>query len=184
MRSLLPWFGTAAIIFLIFGTIYGTVQQSQRHDANYPQIQLAEDAATALDAGADPATLITDKKDFGASLAPFVIIYDKSGKLLATSGWLGSSGEVPAVPFGVLKAAEGQMYHFVTWQPQDNVRIAAVTVAAKNYYILSGRSLKEVETNEQKTFELSVLGGAAALAVLGFTWLISSGGARKVLTKR
>ena len=37
------------------------------------------------------------------------------------------------------QAANKKDYHFVTWQPQANIRIAAVTAAAGNYYVLSGR---------------------------------------------
>ena len=47
MKEHLPWFASLAILVVVFGTIYGAVQQSQRSDANSPQIQIAED--TLLD---------------------------------------------------------------------------------------------------------------------------------------
>src|SRR5438045_1128517 len=89
----------------------------------------------------------------------------------AASGYL--DGRTPAVPYGVLTAAKGRDYHMVTWQPAGDVRIAAVTVAAKNYYVLSGRSLKEVEHNEARTMILCAFGLAVSLAALAATWEVS-----------
>ena len=83
--SLWPWLGAGAILVVIFGTIYTVAHQAQRQDANYPQIQIAEDAAAALNRGVKPAALVSGKVDLGASLAPFTIIYDKSGRIVAGS---------------------------------------------------------------------------------------------------
>lgn len=165
MKRLLPWFGAAAILVSLFGTMYAVVQQAQRRAANYPQVQIAEDTAAALDAGASPSTLVTGKVDFSKSLAPFVIVYNKAGQVVTASGYIG--GVVPSAPRGILTAASGQPYNSVTWRPESSARVAAVTVAAKDYYVLSGRSLKEVEKDEDRTFLLSLLGGTVALAVLG-----------------
>lgn len=55
----------------------------------------------------------------------------------------------------------------MTWEPQSGVRIASVTVAAKDYYVLSGRSLTEVEKNESETFRIAFIGGVLSLLVLG-----------------
>ena len=57
--------------------------------ANDPQFQLAEDAARALDDGAQAATLVGSAKVYVAvSLAPFIAIYDRSDTVLATDGQL------------------------------------------------------------------------------------------------
>jgi hypothetical protein len=178
MKKQFPWFGAAVVLIIIFGTMYGVVQQAQRHAANSPQIQIAEDTAAALNKGTKPAALAAGKVSLNASLAPFTIIYDKSGRIVAGNGYL--DGRVPSVPYGVLRAANNQAYHFVTWQPQDGVRIAAVTVVADNYYALSGRSLKEVEANENVTFQFVLLGGIASLVVIGTSWALS----RKVVPNR
>jgi len=58
MKRLVPWFGAAVLLVVIFGTVYTVVQQSQRIGANYPQVQLAEDAAASLDKGANPNDLV------------------------------------------------------------------------------------------------------------------------------
>jgi hypothetical protein len=164
MKKLFPWCGAAVILLIIFGTMYTVVQQAQRRAANYPQIQIAEDTAAALNQRVKPAALVPGKVSLNTSLAPFTIIYDKAGQVVGGSGYL--NGRVPTVPYGVLQAANNQAYHFVTWQPQADVRIAAVTVAANNYYVLSGRSLKEVEVNETAVLQIALLGGMAALIVL------------------
>ncbi len=172
MRRLLSWLAALAILVVVFGTIYGTVQQSQRSAANSPQIQLAEDTAAALNAGDPPLVLVHSSVNIAKSLAPFTTIYDKSGNVVISSGYL--NGKPAKAPVGILTAANGQTYHAITWQPQDNVRIAAVTVAAKNYYVLSGRSLTEVEKNEDRAFRLSFIGGIVSLILLAIAFIGSS----------
>jgi len=169
MKRLIPWIGAAAILVIVFGTMYATVQQSQRNAADSPQIQLAEDTAIALDNGKSPKSLINGSVSLNESLAPFVVIYDKSGKPVAGNGLL--DNKLPQVPVGVLTASKGHEYHRVSWQPQLQVRIAAVTVASDKYYVLSGRSLKEVEKNEDLTFQLASIGCLGSLIVLSITYL-------------
>jgi len=169
MKKLIPWLGSVVILILIFVAIYGVVQQSQRSAANTPQIQLAEDTAAALNQGATPNSLIAGRVSLNTSLSPFVIIYNKSGQVVTGSGYL--NGTMPRIPFGVLTSANNHAHHTVTWQPQSDVRIAAVTVSADKYYVLSGRSLREVEANEDHTFQITTVGGALALIVLGFTFI-------------
>jgi hypothetical protein len=169
MKIYIPWLTAAAILVIVFGTIYVTVQQSQRLNANWPQIQIAEDTAAALNSGARPASLTSGRVSLNSSLAPFVIIYDKSGHVVSGSGYL--NGHIPQAPTGSLLAAAGEAYNFVTWQPENDVRIAAVTTSANNYYVLSGRSLKEVERNAGRTFGLAFLGGVLSWIVLGAGYL-------------
>ena len=172
MKKLLPWILAPALLVVIFGTIYVTVQQSQRSAANYPQIQLAEDSAAGLNAGGQPTTLVRGQVNMAASLAPFTIIYDKQGNVVAGSGYL--DHQVAKVPLGVLQAAKTKTYNAVTWQPQAGVRIASVSVAAKGYYVLSGRSLKEVEKNESQSLQLTLIGGLLSVALLGAMLYTSS----------
>ena len=170
MKKLVPWFGTLGLLIVIFGTIYTVVQQSQRLAANNPQIQLAEDTASLLQGGAMPSDVIRSEiqvpshVDLRASLAPFIVIYDKYGNPVAGTGYL--NGRLPAVPVGVLTTAEGKDYHFVTWQPADSVRIAAVTTAAGKYYVLCGRNMRETEKAIARTLALTAFGLLASIAVL------------------
>jgi hypothetical protein len=139
--------------------------------ANSPQIQLAEDTAAALNQGKKPNSLISGNVNINNSLAPFVIIYDKSGNIVSGSGYL--NGHIPVVPYGVLTSSNNQDYSWVSWQPASNVRIASVSVSANKYYVLSGRSLKQVEINENHVLQISFLGGIISLIVLAITFLMS-----------
>ena len=165
MRKFLPVLAIALMVITVFGTIYGTVQQAQRSGANSPQIQLAEDTAAALNNGDAPLILVHGRVNMAKSLAPFTIVYDKKGHVVIGSGYLGDT--VPKASLDMLSAAQGEDYSAVTWEPKDGVRIAAVTVAAKGYYVLSGRSLTEVEKNETQTLQLALIGGLISLLLLG-----------------
>lgn len=160
----------AGIIVVMFGTIYTVVQQSQRSDANMPQIQIAEDTAQQLNHGIKLPELDTQSIDMSTSLAPFYIVYTKSGQPAAGTGSIG--GAFPLPPFGVLQASNGKPYSAITWQPNGSTRIAAVIVAADNYYVLSGRSLKQIEQNENKTLLISALGCLASLVILGVAFYV------------
>src|SRR4051812_3616347 len=110
MKKQLPWIAAAAIIFITFGTMYAVNQQDQRRDANYPQVQIAEDAAAQLNAGKSPNQIATgDLVDPSKSLASFLVIYDKAGKVVGRTGDL--NGQAPDMPHGVLAASTGKPYN-------------------------------------------------------------------------
>lgn len=132
--------------------------------ANDPQIQIAEDTAQALNKGVDPQNLAQGNVDMAKSLSSFIIIYDKTGHVVAGNGYL--NNHIAVVQLGVLKASDKQDYNAVTWQPQKDVRIASVSTDANGYYVLSGRSLKEVEVRDQKIIQLVFLGWIACVTVL------------------
>ena len=166
MKRQITALAVIGILVVIFGTMYAVVQQAQRSDANYPQIQMSEDMAAQINGSADPHIASTlSPVDMAASLAPFTIIYDAKGDVVSGSGYL--HGKVPKVPLGLLSASRGETFNAVTWQPQKGVRVATVTVATKNYYVMSGRSLKEVEKNEDRTLVISLVGGVLSLLVFG-----------------
>jgi len=166
MKRYVPWIAAAVIISAIFVTMATLVQQSLRDSANDPQIQLAEDAATALRIAEHPQEIpqVQGTITIGSTLNPFVIVYNQQGVPVAGNGYL--DGQLGRIPAGSLKAASNKPYSSVTWQPAHAVRIAAVTVKAGAYYVLSGRSLQEVEKREAKTMQLTALGWMFALGVL------------------
>jgi len=158
------------VLAVACGLGYAEAQQVLRASANDPQVQLAEDAAAALDTGAEPAVVVGPGSavaslagqatvDLRTSLAPFVAVYDLSGTPVASNGTL--DGKPPMPPAGVLEAARASGRDTVTWQPQASVRIAAVAVPWAGGTVLAGRSLREVEAREDNAFRLAL---AAALA--------------------
>lgn len=153
-----------ALLFITFATIFGVTQQVLRSGANDPQIQMAESVSASLEMGVPTYQLVPGVVHIEHNLSPFVLIYDRTGKLLSGDGLLGNA--LAKIPPGVLTAADGQEYNAVTWQPQSAVRVATVTVASKHYYVVSGRSLKEVEKREQQTLTIALVGGIVAATAL------------------
>ena len=169
MKRYIPFALVVVVLTIMFGTAYGIGQQILRLNANDPQIQLAHEVAMQLDQGTKAEDVVgAYKVNISQSLASFVVIYDKKGNPVAGTGYL--EGARPKIPIGVLKAAENHNDNRVTWQPNNDVRIASVSVAAKNYYVLAGRSLREVENREQEILQIALSGWVAALlfVVIGF----------------
>lgn len=182
LKKFLPF---AIIITALCGLVYWTVQQDLRQLANDPQIQMAEDTAVALSHNAMVGDVVPATKiAMDTSLSPFIIVYDDSGKMLASSVQL--NGKTPVLPPGVLDMSQWKnaiVGHNLTittptnesrftWQPQDDVRDAVVIVhysGVRSGYVLVGRSLSEVEKRiEQLSFEVF----AAWIAALAATALV------------
>ncbi|HYM83363.1 MAG TPA: hypothetical protein VEY67_04345 [Candidatus Dormibacteraeota bacterium] len=154
---------------LTCGLVYTVAQQVLRIGANDPQIQLAEDAAAALDHGTGPAAVVPPTRvDVGTSLAPFVVVFDPAGRVLATNGQL--DGHDPVPPLGVLSSALPDRRNSVTWQPRPGVRVATVTVAWRGGTVLAGRSLREVEAREDLVLQLCAAGLAVMLVGLAIAF--------------
>lgn len=162
------WFGYAAIITLACGIIYVTVQQNFRLSANDPQIQMAQDAAIAIDKGADPKNLQGTNLAFEISqnLSPFLVVYDPSGNLIAGSTTL--NGRPLKVPQGVIDYIRKNGRDAASWQPEPGVRQAMVGVstANKNYIVIAGRSLGPTEERISRLGEQVAFGWVMSLIAL------------------
>lgn len=164
-RAIPYWLPIAAAITALSGLVYVVAQQTYRQSANDPQIQLAEDAAAQLEAGAQPQALVASNKvDMARSLAPFLIIYDDIGSPLASSVQL--NGQTPPLPLGVFTEARQSGEDRLTWQPQEGVRSATIIThfaGPHPGFVLSGRSLTEVEKRVDQLAPLVGLGWLATL---------------------
>jgi hypothetical protein len=166
-RAVALFLPVAVLATLCCGLVYTAVQQDLRMRANDPQLQLAEDAARALDGGAQPSTLVGQAKvDVSASLAPFSVIFD------ATDGRL--DGHDPVPPLGVLDAARQNPPNRVTWEPRTGVRVATVTVPWHGGTVMSGRSLREVERQEDNVLFLAGVAWLVMLVSLAVVSVISA----------
>ena len=143
------WLTMVVVITFLCGFIYVSVQQTLRQDANDPQIQVAEDLANQLSRTARPPTL-NAVIDLKKSLATFVIIFNIKGKPVSSTAYL--DNQIPVPPLGVFQFAEKFNENRITWQPQNNVRLASVIVPYGNKlgFVLVGRSLREVEKRVDK----------------------------------
>lgn len=174
-RAILYWLPVALSITVLSALVYLAVQQSFRQTANDPQIQMAEDAASQLEAGGQPQALMSASKvDMARSLAPFLIIYDDAGRVTASSVQL--EGRTPSLPDGVFSAVRQSGEDRLTWQPQEGVRNAAVVTrfgGAKPGFVLAGRSLREVENRESQLTEMVALAWVAALVGSLVAWVLA-----------
>ena len=144
------------------GLVYVVDQQALRAGANDPQEQLAVDCARQLDAGAAPSSVATGTSvDLATDLAPFVVVYDSQGRVLATDGQL--DGGPPIIPSGVLASARATGRDAVTWQPRSGIRLATVTIPWRGGTVMAGRSLRLIE---ERVASLGLLVGLAWLATL------------------
>ncbi len=189
-NTFLKWLFVAAVITVIFGTIYGVVQQDIRQAANDPQIQLAQDSATALSAGFPPADLLAGapKTDIRKGLTPFIMVFDSTGTLVASTISRGTDTP-PVPPAGVFDYVRAHGEDRVTWQTASGQRFAAVvddwTISSStpaqqsSGFVLVARNLREVEKRESQTGTIVFVGWIVSIliSVVGF-WLYS----RKVQT--
>lgn len=175
----------AVIITAIFGTIYAAVQQDLRQNANDPQIQLAEDSASALASGypADQLLAMAPKTDMSRSLYPFMFVFDNTGAMLSTTAYNGSSTLV-LPPAGIFDSVRAHGEDRVTWETASGNRFAVVADAWKSNatssdpgvatsgFILVARSLREVEARENQAARLAFAGWAISIiASLIGVWL-------------
>ena len=176
------WIPIAIAVTGMAAVSLGTVQQVYRQSLNDPQVQIAEDMATALDNGANPTALIASstKIDIATSLRTYTVIYDKDLVPLAWNGEL--NGEPPIPPRGVFEEAKGPSgtglgENRVTWQPEEAVRsaIVVVHVLETDGFVLSGRNMRETE---DRIWQMQVLIGAVWLLTLALTLIATWLGAR------
>ena len=163
LRSLLAM----GIVTLFCGLVYASIQQNFRQNANDPQIQMAEDAAAKLEAGVSVASVIPSAAiDIAQSLSPFIMLFDDTGKPIASSGML--NGIIPPLPVGIFDTVRVNGEDRITWQPQANVRIALIVTkvtGTQSGFVAAGRSLREVEVGENQLTK-EVLGAWAIAVVL------------------
>lgn len=166
MSLLKIWIPLAIITTILSGLIYVSLQQNYRISANDPQIQISEDIANQAASGVNPQSFIpTIKVDISKSLASYIMLFDKNGKLITSSAVL--DGKDPVVPSGVFNSTKAVGEERITWQPKEGVRQAVVIKYFNSQnssgFILIGRSLREVEVRENNLIKIVFVTLAFAL---------------------
>ena len=195
INAFVRWLPFTAAISGVFIFAYWAVQQEYRISLNDPQVEMAEDASSALAAGASVDNVVPPGKvDIASSLAPWLAVYDGSGTLLSSSGEL--DGAPPHLPTGVFNESTWHTYAEYgvplttpadetrfTWQPEPGVRQAVVLVHTSvngvNRFVASGRNMREVENREGTLTEGAALAWAGTelgtliviVALLALGWL-------------
>jgi len=172
MRTALKaWLPLAVLASLVAGMVYLAAHQVLRQSANDPQIQLAEDWTDQIVGGTDANRLnLGSFIDPGRSLAPFGIVYDQDGNIIASSVSSPSTMKQPDGVFDTVDAAPTKTAQY-TWQPASGERYAAVlrraTFDTASYYVLAGRNLRAVEERVQRvTWIITVSWAVTLVAVL------------------
>lgn len=169
-KIILSWILLAILITGIAWLPYLLVQQDLRQGANDPQIQLAEDSAASLDAGQTPQQIVAattsnadGKVDIAKSLAPYIVIYDTTGKPVASSASL--NGQDPTIPAGIFADVHKNGEDRISWQSQSGVRSAIIVTQYKDGFVMAGRSLREVERREDAIERLTIIAWLVLLVV-------------------
>jgi hypothetical protein len=142
------WLPFAVTITVVCGLVCALVQQDMRQSANDPQIQMAEDAATALQNGASAHEVVLNlpQVDIEQGLSPYIMIFDEQGSALASSANI--RGQMPGIPGGVFAVVRQFGERRFTWAPERQVRNAVVMIHYSGGFVLAGRSLREIEKRE------------------------------------
>jgi hypothetical protein len=163
------WFGAAAGVTIALGVLYGAIQQTLRLSADEPQSSMVTQTAALLRQNGDAHHSFDGHIEIAYNQAPFVIVYDTAGNVVAGNGYL--DGTVPRIPIGVLQHIPSRGEHRVTWEPRSGVRIATVSARAGTYYVVGGRSL---QTTESHMRTVNLYAGAtwiASMAILTSAYL-------------
>ena len=173
------WVPLSIVTTLLVALVAAAVQQDLRQSANDPQIQMAEDAAAAIDGGQLPSEVVPASRiDMSRSLAPFLIVFTDGGQPIASSVTL--NGRVPSPPDGVFNSVRQNGEDRFTWEPNPGVRSAAVVTRVTRRvngenggFVLAGRSLREVEMREaglstivEVAWAVTILGSLVAVAAV------------------
>lgn len=161
------WLPLAMVIIILAGTGFIAFQQSLRTSANESPIQLSEDYALMIKDENPQADLsVYTKVDMEKSLSPFLMILDKDGEVLQSTGSLGTKTVVP--PKGSLEHAKINGQNRVTWAPKPGVRIATVITyvdVEDTYFIVSGRNLRETDRKINQVRTIISAGAVSALVM-------------------
>lgn len=180
-ETLFSWLPLAIAIIIMSGLVFVIAQQSYRHSANDPQIQIAQDIATALNKGdvqADAIVPPTATAEITSSLSTFVTIYNATGTPIGSSAVI--DGSLPTIKESILVATKKTGESRITWEPKSGLRIATVITSYKNPtasgFILVGRSLKETDV---RIAQAGLMTAIACLISLVLSFLVMLQMARK-----
>lgn len=161
------WLPLGAALAGLCGIFYLTTESLLRTAQNDPQVQIADDSARSLAAGASPAELVPRYQiDIRESLAPFLAIYDASGTALESSGILG--GAPPKLPAGLFEHTRLSGESRLTWQPDAATRIALVVRLVpdtRNWFVAAGRNMREGEARAAALAKTTLFAFGALLIV-------------------
>jgi hypothetical protein len=151
------WIAVALIATIVCATVWLGWGLSLRSGADRQPERLAQAARTRLAAGTGPQAVLPAPVDAASSSAPFVMVFDRNGRLLASSGEL--DGQPPQLPAGVLDWVLRHGEDRITWQPAPGLREATVILPYGGRhpgFVLVAQSLGGI-SNQQLELSRNVL---------------------------
>jgi hypothetical protein len=143
MRRVIGWLTAAIIVTLIFGSVYGALQQLGRRSAN--AAPAAAGAAEVQQIGSERFT--APRLELTPDTGVFVIVYGPDNA--PVSGTVTLHGSLPVLPPGVLQSARDLGSDAVTWQPEPGLRMAVVARSAAGKVVVAGQSLTPYEDRDR-----------------------------------
>jgi len=155
--------GSLVVVALAAAGAVGLAVQAIGQPANHPQVDMAHQVVSRLNAGATPGEVIPSASvDIASSTDPYVIVTDSNRNVLAASATLGGQSVLP--PPGVFDSVKANGEDRVTWQPATGVRSWIVVDAYSGGFVIAGRSPSD---GEQSAYLFLLWGSFAALALAG-----------------
>ena len=154
-----------AIITIIMGLVYASVQQTYRSNANDPQIQIAHDMKERLEQNELDEEDFKDVIPLDRGLAVFKIAYNEKGDPLRSTGYIGN--RAPRLPAGVLDYVQAHGEDWFTWQPRKDILLATGVLRIHGgsvAYLAVGRSLKETEERISRLGYMAITGWIICIA--------------------
>ena len=161
MRRTIGWLAAAAVVTLVFGSLYIAFQQSGRRSANVAPAAAAAAQVQLLGTSAPAVPRVELTPDSGV----FVIVYGTDDK--PETGTVTLHGVLPAVPSGVLDAARRSGGDVVTWQPELGLRMAVTARSSGGKVVVAGQSLAPYEATDRLIMVYLALGWFGCVLVLG-----------------
>jgi len=147
-KKVLTVVGCACGITLFWVGLFVIMRQTGRLKINRPLVAMIDEAIVKLGKGAEITSVIPRKNiDMTLDNEEYMIIINERGEVAA--GSIRLEGITPIPPKGVLDYAKDRGINRVAWQPKKGIRSAIVVKPYPHGWILAGRSLKEVETEEK-----------------------------------
>ena len=167
MRRALPlWILLSGLVTVAAFVAFIVVQQQLRSAANHPQVEMAREAASKLNAGANPRSVVNvGPVDIASSSDTYLLVVDSNGALLASSAQLDGRAVIP--PSGVFAYVRDHGEDIISWQPAAGVRSAIVVDSFGGGYVVAGRSLSGTEQAESALGLWAIVGWAAAVLLAG-----------------
>lgn len=171
----------AFIVTVMMFTIYTVAQQNYRTGLNDPQVAIARDMQTQVNHGKPINPFFrTDPVDISNSLSPFAILYDANGKPIMSDALLHDN--IPQLPAGIFDVVRKKEEHYVSWQPEHDVRMAMVIIKTNTdpvQFIAVGRSMELVEERIQAMTMTIFITWAVFMLIIVFMMMVNRANNKK-----